>query len=254
MSAASDSTSTSRKSKKPVWWPWHQRLGVGFSAIIVIVVLTGIALNHTGGLRLDERRVTAPWILDWYGMQPDGDPVAFAAEGWALQWDERIYWNGVLVTSSPEPLKGATAVGAMRVVALTSELLLLSAEGELIERMDAASLPPGEILAIGRLQDEIYLITSEGRFLSEAELSTWDRYHLAGDFSVAISRPPPSAQRELVLRSYRGEGLTLYRVMLDLHSGRLFGPVGVWIVDAAALAMLFLTMTGVWYALRVKRR
>lgn len=61
-------------------------------------------------------------------------------------------------------------------------------------------------------------------------------------------------KREAALRAFRGEGIPLYRVLLDLHSGRLFGTLGVWIVDAAAVAMLFLTMTGVWYALRVKRR
>ncbi len=254
MSSDSASTSKSRKSPRPSWWPWHQRLGVSFSAIIVIVVLTGIALNHTGGLRLDERRITNSWILDWYGMQPDGEPLAFEAEGWALQWDERIYWNGSLVATSPDPVVGAIAVGSTRVVALSSELFLLSAEGELIEHMDAASLPPGDILQIGQLRDDVYLLTTRGRFLSEAEITGWDRYQLADDFEVAVGTPAPAAQPEAALQSYRGEGITLYRLLLDLHSGRLFGSLGVWVVDVAAVAMLFLTMTGVWYALREKRR
>lgn len=254
MSSASDSPSISRKSKKPAWWPWHQRLGVGFSLIIVIVVLTGIALNHTGGLRLDERRITTPWILDWYGMQPEGEPLAYEAEGWALQWDERIYWNGELVALSPDPLVGAIALNSTRVLATASELFLLAPGGELIEHMDAASLPPGNILAMGHLRNDVYLVTSEGRFLSEAEITAWDRYQLAGDFQMAVATPAPAEQREAALRVFRGEGIPLYRVLLDLHSGRLFGTLGVWIVDAAAVAMLFLTMTGVWYALRVKRR
>ncbi|MBT5903165.1 MAG: hypothetical protein HOH58_13755 [Opitutaceae bacterium] len=254
MSSASDLTTTSRNSKKPAWWPWHQRLGIGFSAVIVMIVLTGIALNHTGGLRLDDRRITTPWILDWYGMQPAGEPIAYQAEGWALQWDERITWNGDLVTSAQEPLVGAVALGSTRVLASSSELFLLAADGNLIEHMDSASLPPGEILEIGKLQDDVYLITSEGRFRSEDEISAWDRYQLAGDFQLSVAVPAPVEQREAALQAFRGEGITLYRVLLDLHSGRLFGTMGVWIVDAAALAMLFLTMTGVWYALRVKRR
>ena len=103
-------------------------------------------------------------------------------------------------------------------------------------------------------ENDVYLVTSEGRFLSEAEITAWDRYQLAGDFEMAVATPAPAEQREAALRAFRGEGIPLYRVLLDLHSGRLFGTLGVWIVDAAAVAMLFLTMTGVWYALRVKRR
>ncbi len=222
--------------------------------VIVIVVFSGIALNHTGGLRSDERRITMPWILAWYGMNPEGEPIASNAEGWALQWDDRLYWDGKLVAASTEPLMGAVSLGRIRVLATTTSLFLILPEGDLIERMDAPSLPPGRILEFGRLRDEVYLVTEEGRFLSQGEVSSWDRYQLAADVELAAIQTAPTEQREAALRSFRGQGVTLYRVLLDLHSGRLFGSVGVWIVDAAALVLLFLTLTGVWYALRVKRR
>jgi uncharacterized iron-regulated membrane protein len=49
------------------------------------------------------------------------------------------------------------------------------------------------------------------------------------------------------LRSaWRGTGLSLERVLLDLHSGRILGEAGVWLVDAAALLFLLLAGSGVW--------
>lgn len=249
-----ESRSAPASRRRPSWWPWHQRLGVTFSVVIVMVVLTGIALNHTGGLRLDERRITNAWVLDWYGMIPEGDPIGFQAEGWAVQWDQQLYWNGEAVDAEAGPLVGAIALGDVRVLATQDVLFLLTSTGELIERMDAVDLPPGSIEQIGYLDGQVMLITSEGRFLSDSGIEEWDRYQLASDGKWSVAESISETNREAALQTYRGQGVSLYRVLLDLHSGRLFGSVGVWIVDAAAVAMLFLTLTGVWYALRVKRR
>ncbi|GAB5562833.1 MAG: hypothetical protein SynsKO_44800 [Synoicihabitans sp.] len=254
MSTPAESHKSPKKRKRPSWWPWHQRLGVSFSVVIAVVVVTGIALNHTQGLKLDERTITAPWILDWYGMNPSGDPIAFEADGWAIQWEDRVYWNGVPVVTSADPLIGAVSLGEFRVLASASAAILITPDGELVEQMTGSSLPSGTIKALGRSDRGVYLVTEQGRFLSDPDVGTWDRFQLASEPLLSTPQIAPRAQREAALRAYRGEGITLYRVMLDLHSGRLFGSLGVWIVDIAAVVMLFLTFTGVWYALRVKRR
>jgi hypothetical protein len=36
------------------------------------------------------------------------------------------------------------------------------------------------------------------------------------------------------------------RLLLDLHSGRWFGAYGVWLVDLAAVILLFLALSGCW--------
>lgn len=40
--------------------------------------------------------------------------------------------------------------------------------------------------------------------------------------------------------------ITLERIVIDIHSGRFFGLPGVVMTDLAALAMLFLTISGVY--------
>lgn len=56
-------------------------------------------------------------------------------------------------------------------------------------------------------------------------------------------------------QGFRGEGLPLERVILDLHSGRLLSRIGVYLMDGAAILILLLTFTGlgIWIS-RVKRR
>lgn len=243
-------TSVKAPRRRASWWLWHQRLGLSFAVVFVVVVLTGIALNHTGGLRLDERYITSDWLLDWYGMAPEGEPVAYVAEGWAVTWDGNLYWQGQHVASDlAGDLIGLVEMGLHRVALIGEELLLFTTEGQVIERLST----PGPVTGLASNQTGIYLATPEGIQLSTDELLSWS---LANPAAVLMWSQPatlPDTEREAVLVAYRGQGLSWYRVLLDLHSGRFFGSLGVWIVDLAALAMLFLTVTGVYYALCVKR-
>ena len=53
--------------------------------------------------------------------------------------------------------------------------------------------------------------------------------------------------------AYSGSPLSYERVLLDLHSGRIFGRVGVLVVDAAAVALLLLALSGFYMWFKFKR-
>ncbi|MBL1432554.1 MAG: hypothetical protein COB94_003805 [Gammaproteobacteria bacterium] len=40
------------------------------------------------------------------------------------------------------------------------------------------------------------------------------------------------------------------RMLLDLHSGRVFGRYGIYVMDFAAIGLLVLSCTGLWIWLR----
>ena len=56
----------------------------------------------------------------------------------------------------------------------------------------------------------------------------------------------PPGLRDRLVETYRGKGLPLERVLLDVHSGRILGAWGVYLVDAAAVLFLGLVLTGLW--------
>ena len=64
-----------------------------------------------------------------------------------------------------------------------------------------------------------------------------------------------AAERAAVLATHRGEGLTLFRVVSDLHSGRILGEYGFLLMDGAALVLLLLTGSGLhnWLITRKSR-
>ena len=59
---------------------WHRRLGVGIAVVLVMLVVTGIILNHSSELQLDQSGAH----LRWCGMhlthrQPPGDGLEMKA-------------------------------------------------------------------------------------------------------------------------------------------------------------------------------
>ena len=46
----------------------HRSLGAGAAVFVIFMVLSGLAINHSNGLGLDQRHVSQSLLLDWYGL------------------------------------------------------------------------------------------------------------------------------------------------------------------------------------------
>ena len=46
----------------------HRSLGAGAAIFVIFMVLSGLAINHSNGLGLDQRHVSQSFLLDWYGL------------------------------------------------------------------------------------------------------------------------------------------------------------------------------------------
>jgi hypothetical protein len=231
---------------------WHRRLGLAAALLVLILAASGAALLHGGALGLDGRHVRAAWLLDWYGLAPLSAPTSFrAGADWVTGLEGRVYVNGRLAADYFGDIVGAVRSGPFLVVGAADKLLLATPQGKLVERLSGASLP-GRIEALGIGGDgRPVLRTAAGLFISNPEFTAW-RPSAQGTVWARAARPPEEV-RERVLLAYRGEGLTWERVILDLHSGRILGAIGPYLMDAAALFLVLLAVTGVWNWLRNRR-
>ena len=226
---------------------WHRYIGISTALLVIILALTGLMLNHTGALKLDSRFINNDWLLDHYGIQAPASIRSYqAGEHWLSQWGERLYLDQTALGASHEKLLGVLAYGEMLVAALDSEVWLLTPGGELIEKLGGNEGIPAGMSAIG-LTDEghVAVMAAHGVYTADRDLVIWQ------DAPDAItvwvdSAELPAALYQTLLEKYRGHGLSLERVILDLHSGRLFGEYGIYLMDAAAVLMLFLALSGSW--------
>lgn len=229
---------------------WHRRAGLVAAVLVVIVAATGVALNHGARLGLDDRRAESGWLLAWYGLEPERPPVSYrAGESWLSWIDGRLYLDEMLVAEGVGPPKGAWRGHEVIAVAAADELVLLTPGGDLVERISSASLP-GAVRAVGEAGGRLVLDTPEGPYAADGALLSWEPAEAEPRWTRPATMPEPLRQK--LLEAYRGEGLPWSRVLLDLHSGRIFGPWGPYLMDAAAVLLMVLAGTGIFTWLRLR--
>lgn len=238
--------------------PLHRRLGIAAALFIMVLAVSGLLLNHTDTLKLDQRQVDSNLLLQWYGIEiPDQTSHYDSGSNRVSQLGEQLYFNGQPLLSNQQPLIGITRNEQLTVVALSNGLLLLSHEGKLLERLDTLPHGMNKIDAIGRDADGNVALRQGGQIVvTDEELLNWQ----VADPQQQIEWSQPilvdTAYNKSLLSSYRQQTLDYERVLLDLHSGRLFGQWGPYVMDAAAVAMVLLALTGLWRSLkgRTKKR
>jgi len=234
---------------------WHRTIGAGAALFVVFMILSGLLINHARTLGLDQRHVSNSFLYGWYGLGEPEDFRSYAVGGdWLSFGGSRLYLNGVSVASVSNGV-GAVSNGDMLIAAGGEEILLLDHAGRLIERQQWGPPGAGLVDSLGQLESGEVAVRSSGQlWLADDELLKWRRSgvtHAAPIWSSPAS--PPDAVLQNIEEQYRGPGLSLERLVLDFHSGRIFGPAGVIIYDLLALAVGFLAISGLVLWLRGRR-
>ena len=113
---------------------WHRFFGAGTAVFVVFMVLSGLSLNHSHSMGLDQRHVSHPFVLGWYGLGEPENVHSFAVgSDWLSFAGSQLYLNGSTVASVSNGV-GAVSNGGMLIAAGSEELLLLDRAGSLIER------------------------------------------------------------------------------------------------------------------------
>ena len=89
------------------------------------------------------------------------------------------------------------------------------------------------------------LISADGNWTPDADWLEFDRYQGAYSVSPLATTVLSPAQSDAILEAFQGGGVSLYRALLDLHSGRLFGWGGRTAMDLSAIAILLLVTSGI---------
>lgn len=226
---------------------WHKRIGILSALFVMLLVITGILLNHTDRLGLQDSFVNNTLILNAYDINPEGEPYGFVINNnWISKVGDRVYFNQQELYETTEQLNGVVSMKEFLAIALDESILLVTTSGEIVERLTGSEGVPHSIQSIGRTIDNGVVIRSaQGDFIADFDNASWQgKEILNADWSTIDIIPDELNQKLLEL--YRGRGLSLERVMLDLHSGRIFGNWGVILVDVMAILFFLLALSGTW--------
>ncbi|WP_245611882.1 PepSY domain-containing protein [Nevskia soli] len=234
---------------------WHKRAGLFAFLFLGWLGLSGILLNEASDLNLNSVRIDWTWLMSIYGLHADPPQAALPAGGhWlAVAGDNTVLDGKPLAdpieaplgfVAAPEP--GQTAK-QMLYIARADSLVLLKPDGTRVDELRMPPLPIGAIRRIGVVQEHAGSIAIQGAdtaYQSDDEGESWKPVP-ATAVQWSVKQPLPPEQRKLLVPFSR-PSISVQQILVDAHSGRLFGRFGTFFVDAVGLAALLLATSGVW--------
>ena len=222
---------------------WHRRIGLTVSVFLIWMAISGWLLNHTGSFDLAHRHLTGDFIAAHYGIRSEIPTEAFiAGKHWLAVGDGTAVLDGKKIAARFSQPRGMVAKDNMLFVADAVDLALLDSGGDLIDKVSA----PFAIERIGSGCDGVVIANAEKQLATKDGTIFWncvDTVQWAREEKLTAAK---RAELAPLLRS----GVTLERILLDLHSGRFFGAWGPYFVDAIGFGMIALAFSGVWLFIR----
>ena len=224
---------------------WHRRLGVTVALFAILLSVTGVLLNHAVALRLNEIEVEADWLLSWYGVHGvSDDAVSFrVGDSWVSWANGWTFLDTKPLGRSDSRIVGAARSESLFMIISPRDIQLFTLDGDLVEHFFPAEID-SDIAAVGIAAGAPVIRAGARLYQADESAAIWTPFE--GAVSWSEPAPVPNDVLEALNHHLRGDGLPLYRILLDIHSGRFFTGAGPYIMDGAALLLLVLSVTGLW--------
>lgn len=228
---------------------WHRRIGLAAALFLAWLALTGIAIHHAASLGLDAMSLRSPWLLKHYGLY-EHPAAGFESAGHRLIASEAgAVLDGRTLKPALIGTRGFVAVADVLFVATDDSIELLTADGERIESLRPPALPVSTLSRIGLVEGKAVIEGKDGLIFASADGDAWTAVSDSSATDVQWSQP-----KTLPLSAGEGAAISANQVLLDAHSGRLFGRLGPYFVDIVGGLAILLALTGVWVWWRSPRR
>lgn len=232
---------------------WHRWIGLLCAPLLVLLVITGILLNHAGGLALDQRWVNTAWLLSPYGLKASAPEQGLKLDRhWLTVHQGRLYLDQQRLADDLDgALLAADLDPPLLAVATRQKLQLLTLNGEPVEQLASHELPVS-VAALDLDGERLQISDGQRQFVSRDLGLSWQAETTA---TVAITQaaPLPEPLAAAIAQDAIRDRISWARLLGDLHSGRWFGAAGVWVVDAIALLLCALAFSGPWMWWRQQR-
>lgn len=231
---------------------WHRRAGLAAVLFVLLLAISGVMLNHTSALGLDKQPIASRVLLEWYGVKVPAQLRHFGVDDRVVsQLGEQLFLDAKPLAKNPHPLLGVTANRTCITLAFENGLMLFTLNGELLEQITNLPAQISPIDAIGSdASGHVALRHDNAIVIADNDLLEWSSMRKTPPLFWSQPLMVEESYEETIISSYHNHDLTYERLLLDLHSGRLFGKWGPYLMDLAAAIMILLALTGLWRRLQ----
>lgn len=238
---------------------WHKRVGLFAFLFMGWLGLSGILINQSPSWGYDTDRIYWKPVMWLYGLKPEPPQQGYSAGGyWLAQTPEGTVLDArPLLPPVPQPLgvvAGGTAERPLLFVANAQHIAVVTPDGARYDELRSPILPVETIRRLGSVADAPGAIAVQDldAFQSLDGGTTWSPVDPAR-VSWVQAEALPETERERLIPHSR-PFVTLEHVLVDAHSGALFGRGGVYVINAVGCASILLAISGIWMWWRTSRR
>ncbi len=237
---------------------WHRRLGLCIVVFAILLALTGVLLNHTNELDLDQRYLGTNMQGFLYGVASIKQATGYEInQQWITNVGNTLYFAGEQIGECEGALHGVLPYKQLLLLVCERELLLIDQYGGVLDRIGQVFDLPVPILQAGvSPQGKLIIETTATLFAVDPDEASWQVFDGRVDWVSAKVLPNDALQ--VLNGAFSGNEISWERCLLDLHSGRLFGSFGRYLMDIIALLMIVLSISGAYmwwiYARRYSKK
>ena len=220
------------------------------SLFAIILSATGLFLNFSDTLKLNNSHISNSWLLNQYNIG-NFQVTSFQTDDHIVsQASHFVYLNGQYVLNLNEILVGALTLDKNILLATQTSLVVIDQDNQIIDEVGQFTGLPENPLSISITDDGHPVIRGINTYWrGSGELSAWQP--LKGPHPKWIAPIETPKNIDLLIQEHaRSHEINYERVLLD--SGRLLGSWGQNIMSISAVLLLILAITGVFIWMRKK--
>ncbi len=226
----------------------HRRMGIISAFFVIVLSLTGLILHYSPNLNLDTQFIRSNLLLSWYRIEAPSVSANYASgNNTATHLADAVYFNERRIPGSFSELNGMVATDFGIALATSNQVLLLTTEGDLVEILGGLVGIPSGLQQIGTDANGDVYLQRPGELI-RIDLNTLEIFPAGNGITISWSELSQldSARSDILQFEYRASLVSWERILLDIHSGRIFGSLGVILVDVMAILFLLMAISGIW--------
>ncbi len=237
---------------------YHKRFGIFAFIFMGWLGFSGVLMNQSVSWGLDAKRIDWGWLMAMYGLHAEAPQTGFVAGShWLAATSEYTLIDGKPLDQQLPPVLGLAQGGApndpLLFVASSTQVAILGPDGSVVDTLQDYTLPVSTVRRIG-ITDESPPRVAIQDLDVYATVDGLDWQALPATASITWVAPAElSAARQQQILPYTRPSMPLEQVLIDAHSGRLFGRFGPWVINCVGLSALALSITGIWMMRRLNQ-
>jgi len=211
----------------------HRITGVVVAVMLLIVSTTGIVLNHAEDIDLDGYVPGA--LASIYFNRTEKVYGYTANEHYFFVLSGELYVDTARIRHCGSNLGGVASFVHGYQVLCDGAILWLDSDLNVVDWLTEAAGVPHNLQSIANVQDNV--VVSDGKKVYQVEIEL-------PSFAAIDVQPATPGRIQIPEDVLIGESVSWHKLILDFHSGRIFGNAGKYASDLLALAFILMAITG----------